>query len=287
MPYSSPFEGFKLAYDRAGSGDPVVVLHGWPGHRDDWSEVVPRVAEFADIVCPDLRGFGESDKRRVDAEEAYSPQAQARAIAALMDELGLSNAVLAGFDVGSLVAQTVAALRPDLVKGLVVSPPLPGAGERVLEITPVKEFWYTTFHQQDLAEQIVDGNPDAVRHYLRHFWNHWSGPDFTVDEDRLDRLTNAYSAPGAFIASVQWYRSTGNPVTAYAAETKPEASDRLTTPTSIIWQELDAIFPQAWADCLDDFFTDYTYIPVPGIGHYTPLEATDLFVEEIQKRLKG
>jgi pimeloyl-ACP methyl ester carboxylesterase len=287
MAFSAEFEGFKLAYDRYGTGAPVVLLHGWPGDRTDYDALAPVVADFADVIVPDLRGFGESDKHRVDPEVAYSPLGQAGAVAALMDELGVSGAVLGGFDVGSLTAQIVAATRPDLVKALVVSPPLPGGGERVLELTPVKEFWYTTFHQLDLVEKIVDGNATAVRHYLSHFWNHWSGPDYVVDENRLDHLTEVYSAPGAFVAAAQWYRSVGNPVTAYAAETAPESSKRLTTPTTILWQEHDAIFPQAWSDRLDDFFTDYTYTELPGVGHYTPLEATDQFAEAIKLRLKG
>jgi pimeloyl-ACP methyl ester carboxylesterase len=142
-----------------------------------------------------------------------------------MDELRLKTAVVAGYYVGSFVSQTVAAMRPDLVKALVVSPPLPGAGQRVLELEPVKEFWYTSFHQLELARQLLDGNRHAVRAYLHHFWSHWSGPNYIVDERRIDHLADVYSAPGAFIASINWYRSSGNPVTAYAAETRPSPCD--------------------------------------------------------------
>jgi pimeloyl-ACP methyl ester carboxylesterase len=115
------------------------------------------------VLAPDLRGFGQSDKYEADAEEIYSANGQARAVAALMDEVGLKNAVVAGYDVGGAVSQMLAARRPDLVRALVVSPHLPGAGKRVLELGPVKEFWYTSFHQLDLARQLIDGNRDAVR----------------------------------------------------------------------------------------------------------------------------
>ncbi len=63
MPLSSAVDGFRLAYDRTGSGAPVVLLHGWPGDRTDFRDIVPRLAASADVVVPDLRGFGESDKR--------------------------------------------------------------------------------------------------------------------------------------------------------------------------------------------------------------------------------
>src|SRR5262249_54569055 len=56
---------------------------------------------------------------------------------------------------------------------------------------------------------------------------------------------------------------------------------RLTTPATILWQTCDAISPDAWSDRLDDFFTDYTLEKLPGIGHFTPLEATEKFAGAI------
>jgi pimeloyl-ACP methyl ester carboxylesterase len=149
----------------------------------------------------------------------------------------------------------------------------------------VKEFWYTSFHQLRLSEELVDGKPEAVRAYLRHFGEHWSGPNYIVDEARLDRLTECYSVPGGFTASMMWYRSSGNPVIAYASELPPPPEERLSTPVSILWQALDPIFPYAWSDRLSDFFTDYILERLDGIGHFTPLEATDRFTAAIKSRL--
>jgi pimeloyl-ACP methyl ester carboxylesterase len=164
---------------------------------------VPQLQSHADVVAPDLRGFGQSDTHAdADPERFYSAPGQARGIIALMDELKIKDAVLGGYDVGSLVAQTVARMRRDLVHALVASPPLPGAGTRILELSAVREFWYTTFNQQKVVEELIDGNPKAVRAYLRHFWEHWSGPNYIFDEARLDHLTEMYSRPGAFTASM-------------------------------------------------------------------------------------
>src|SRR5262249_53489295 len=157
---------------------------------------------------------GHSDKHVAEPEGAYSGAAQARSVAGLIDELGLGPAVIAGYDVGSFVAQTVARLRPDLVRALVVSPPLPGAGKRVLSPDAMREFSYPAFHQLSLAEQLIDGKPEAVRAYLRHFWSHWSGPRYKVDESHLEHLVEVYSPPGAFTASIAWYRTSSSPVPA-------------------------------------------------------------------------
>jgi pimeloyl-ACP methyl ester carboxylesterase len=84
-----------------------------------------------------------------------------------------------------------------------------------------------------------------------------------------------------------WYRSLGNPVTAYAQEEIPAASERLTTPTTILWQEFDAIFPRAFSDRLDKFFTNYELELLDGVGHFTPIEAADRFAQVIKNRLGG
>jgi pimeloyl-ACP methyl ester carboxylesterase len=285
MTFSLPVDGFRLAYDRVGSGPPVVLLHGWPGDRTDYRDLVPLLAGSAEVIVPDLRGFGHSDKHLVDPELAYSGAAQARSVAGLIDELGLPSAVIAGYDVGSFVAQTVATTRPDLVRALVVSPPLPGAGKRVLSAAATREFWYPAFHRLDLAKQLVDGKPEAVRSYLLHFWSHWSGPNYQVDCAHLDHLVDVYSPPGAFVASVGWYHSSSSPDAAYVAEIAPKPPDRIGIPTTVLWQEFDPIFPRDWSDRLGEFFTDVSLEILDGVGHFTPLEAPDQFASAIKKRL--
>jgi pimeloyl-ACP methyl ester carboxylesterase len=117
-----------------------------PSSQPPRPEVAPLLTGCT-VVAPDLRGFGESDKHPATPAEAYSADAQARSVVGLIDELGLGPAVVAGYDVGSRVAQTVARLLPDRVHALVVSPPLPGAGKRVLEPEAEREFRYQAFHQ--------------------------------------------------------------------------------------------------------------------------------------------
>ncbi len=213
-------DGFELAYDRVGSGPAVVLLHGWPGDRTDYRDLVP-LLPGCEVVVPDLRGFGRSDKHVADPAEQYSGPAQARSVAELITSLGLTPAVVVGYDIGSRIAQALARARPDLVRALVISPPLPGVGTRVFGPGPLREFWYQAFHRLPLSEALIDGNPGAVREYLRHFWEHWSGPGFRLTNEHLDHLVSVYGPPGAFTASVQWYRSGAGTATAAVTETAP------------------------------------------------------------------
>ena len=202
MRQETAIDGFRLAYERTGAGPAVLLLHGWPGDRTDYREVAPLVAAGADVIVPDLRGFGESDKHLADPASQYSAVAQARSLIGLMAELELDRPVIAGYDVGSRIAQAIARDRPDLVRALVVAPPLPGIGDRILVPRAQREFWYQAFHNLDLSTELVDGRPDAVRAYLRHFWSHWSGPAYKPAGDHLDHLVTVYGPPGAFAASI-------------------------------------------------------------------------------------
>jgi pimeloyl-ACP methyl ester carboxylesterase len=276
MQLTQPVDGFRLAYERSGHGGAVLLLHGWPGDRSDWREVVPLLSA-ADVLVPDLRGFGGSDKHVADPAEQYSADAQARSVVGLIEELGLQRPVIGGYDIGSRVAQTIARTRPDLVGALVISPPLPGIGERILSARAQGEFWYQPFHQLELAEQLVDGRPEAVRAYLRHFWSHWSGPRFELTDEHLEHLVSAYGEPGAFTASIGWYRAGAGAVARSVAERAPARDDRLTAPTTVLWPEHDPLFPRDWSDRLDDFFADARLQPVDGVGHFTPLECPDEF----------
>jgi pimeloyl-ACP methyl ester carboxylesterase len=267
-------DGFSLAYDRAGSGPPVVALHGWPGSRRDYREVAGRLAGDVDLVVPDLRGFGESDRHEA-APEAYSAPGQAASVIGLVDELGLERPVLVGYDVGSRVAQTVARERPDAVRALVISPPAPGVGERVLGADPQREFWYQPFHRLALSTGLIDGRRDAVEAYLRHFWEHWSGPGWSPPDDELQALVDLYARPGAFAASIAWYRAGAGTLADALRERPPAREDRLAVPTTVLWPTQDPLFPVAWSDRLAEFFSDAELRVLEGVGHFVPLQAPD------------
>jgi pimeloyl-ACP methyl ester carboxylesterase len=287
VPRSRPVDGFTLEYDRAGAGPPVVLLHGWPGARSDQAAVAALLADDADVVVPDLRGFGGSDRHDRPPSEAYSADAQADSVCGLIEELELDRPVLAGYDVGSRVAQTVARRLPENLRGLVLAPPLPGIGERVLQPQAQQEFWYQPFHQLELAERLVDGDARAVRVYLEHFWEHWSGPGFTPEPERLDALTALYARPGAFRASVSWYRAGAGAIARSLAERAPTPLDRVAVPTTVLWPEYDPLFPQAWSDRIDDWFADAELRMLDGVGHYVPVEAPEAMADAIRERLRA
>lgn len=286
MPRSASVDGFRLTYERHGGGTPVILLHGWPGSAADYVEVRARLEDAgADLLIPDLRGFGETERPSDARAAAYGADGQAASVRGLMAELGLRRVVLVGYDVGSRVAQAVARRDPGAVGALVLGPPMPGVGDRVLTPEAQREFWYQPFHQLPLASELIDGRPSAVRAYLTHFWEHWSAPGWSPQRAALDRLVVSYARPGAFAASIGWYRAGGGTVAQASAERPPRRGERLATPTTVLWPDQDPLFPVAWSDRLDDHFEDARVRVLRGVGHFVPLEAPDALAAAIRERL--
>jgi pimeloyl-ACP methyl ester carboxylesterase len=87
---------------RLGEGEPLVLLHPLGGELVVWEPVMPLLAPSRDVVAPDMAGFGRSPELPEDEEP--TPAALARAVAALMDELGIESAHVAGVSLGGWVA---------------------------------------------------------------------------------------------------------------------------------------------------------------------------------------
>lgn len=245
--------------------DCVVLLHGWPGTREDWAQVQPLVADLP-VTAVNLLGFGDAFTGPVPLEEAAA-DAHAARVLALLDAQGAERAVLAGYDIGSRVAQAVARAAPERVAGLVVTPGFPSLAPYARDPEAQARYWYQHLHRLPLAEQLLDGKRDAVAAYLTHIWTDWSGDDRPPEEELVD----AYARPGAFTASIAWYRAN-----AYV-ELPP-----LETPTIVLWGDRDPLFPIAWAEATGDSFTAFELRRLPGVGHFSPLEAPEAWARAIR-----
>src|ERR1700704_1771764 len=109
--------GVGTEFDVTGSGRPVVLLHGFPDSGRLWRNQVPALAEAGfQVIVPDLRGYGRSDK---PAEvEAYAMPLLAMDVVGILDTLGVGKAHVVGHDWGAALAWVVASLARDRVDHL-------------------------------------------------------------------------------------------------------------------------------------------------------------------------
>jgi len=133
--------GVTLHYVRLGRGDPVLLLHGWPGFWYDWRRILVPLSDVADVIAPDLRGFGDSDKPDLPPAEGSTPRVLADDLVALLDGLEVPHVVVGAHDIGATLAQTLALRHPERVRALALfNPPYPGIGQRRFEPSAQREF---------------------------------------------------------------------------------------------------------------------------------------------------
>ena len=277
-------DGLDLHYVRRGQGSStVLLLHGWPGFWYDWRRVIPRLAQLTSVIAMDFRGFGGSAKPDWPPLVAYSADAQARNVLALLDQLQLEKVILAGYDIGSRVAQTVAQIAPQRVQGLALAAPVyPGYGTRPLEPAAQKERWYQHFHTIPQADHLIGHDRETVRLYLSYFYDHWVGNKQALRPKEFAAIVDTYAQSEAVRGSIAWYRAGGGSGQIAASPPQNQPAP-IPHPTAVVWGEADPILLSSWADRLEDSFPRLVGVQMlAGIGHFVPFEAPDAFVEAIR-----
>ena len=94
---------------------------------------------------------------------------------------------------------------------------------------------------------------------------------------------SVYGAPGAFAASISWYRAGAGTVAASLAERAPE--QKIAVPTTVLWPEHDPLFPPEWSDRIGEFFAAIALTRLDGAGHFSPLEAPGAFAAAVTAAL--
>jgi pimeloyl-ACP methyl ester carboxylesterase len=186
----------RLHYVTAGSGEPIVLLHGWPETSYQWRLVIPALAERYRVIAPDLRGLGDSST----PVSGYDKVSIANDIYRLLhDVLGYESWYLGGYSWGAIVAYTLAAAHPDAVRRLAiigVAPPREG-----LEF---KEWWHLLNQVPDLPEALIQGRE---RHYFGWFYRSFAHTSFVMPDEVLDEYMRTYSQPEHLRAALEYYRT--------------------------------------------------------------------------------
>ncbi|MFG1907882.1 alpha/beta fold hydrolase [Kribbella sp. NPDC048928] len=230
-------EGQRIRVRHGGSGPAVVLLHGHPRTHTTWYAVAPRlVAAGYTVVCPDLRGYGQSGKPATDAGHApYSKRELAGDVVRLMTSLGHERFAVAGHDRGSYVAYRTALDHPERVSKLVVmdSVPIVEALERCrAEFAAAWWHWWFFAQQEKPAERVICADPET-------WYNAWTtnSPQALGPENHADFLS-AIRNPATVHAMLEDYRA-GLTVDRRNDEADRAAGRRIECPTLALWSTDD------------------------------------------------
>ena len=192
--------GIRLHYLQAGSGEPVVLLHGFGQTSHMWRPLIKELAKNHTVIAPDLRGYGRS----AAPADGYTKTAMARDVHALVTRLGHKSIELVGHDIGLMVAYAYAAQYPTEVKRIVLMEAfLPGVGDWT-NVWLLRDLWHFHFYgKTPLA--LVNGRE---RIYLEHFWNDFAAdPTKSISEADRKFYANEYAKPGHIKAGMETFRA--------------------------------------------------------------------------------
>ncbi|MGA2742233.1 MAG: alpha/beta hydrolase [Bryobacteraceae bacterium] len=193
-------DGVRLHYLSAGTGPPVVLLHGYAETSHMWRPLIARLANTRTVIAPDLRGAGESST----PAEGYTKTEMAQDIHALAHKLGYERLQIVGHDIGLMVAYAYAAQYPSEVDQIALMDAfLPGVGNW-RDVWLMRDLWHFHFYgKTPLA--LVHGRE---RIYFEHFWNDFAAdPAHSVPERDRRIYAKAYARKGGMRAGFEYFRA--------------------------------------------------------------------------------
>lgn len=272
--------GIDIHVARAGQGQPLVLLHGWPEFWYVWHKIVPFLADKYELIMPDLRGFGTTEKPYKGPSDQNTPQIMAQDLAALGDALGLRRFGVVSHDVGAMVAQAFALTDAPRLTGLFFfNCPYPGIGPRWIAPDHIKEIWYQTFNQQPWSAAVVGASRDTCRTYFTHFLRHWAHDKHAFDAD-TERWVDNFMVPDNIQGGFNYYTAVAKIRLAIASGEASKVPP-IAVPTYVFWGRHDPVLKVEWTDNISKSFTNATVEVAEGAGHFVHYEMPEQAAERI------
>jgi haloacetate dehalogenase len=194
-------DGVALNVAVAGSGPAIVLLHGFPETHLMWRHVAADLVNDFTVICPDLRGYGSSDKPEETSEDTYSKRTMAADIVEVARALGYASFALAGHDRGALVAIRAGLDHPGTVTHLLSLDVLPTLDMwDILRGVDAKVAWhlYLMAQPKGVAEPMIQATADT---FFASFIDDWvSNPDAIPAEYRAEYLRASREAVPSIVA---------------------------------------------------------------------------------------
>ena len=277
----------RIAYEEYGAaqGIPVVLMHGFPYSPRAYDDVAALLAgQGMRVFVPFLRGYGPT--RFIDDQVPRSGEQAAlgQDLIDLIEALELDRPIVAGYDWGGRAACVTAALRPDLVRGLVscagynlFGPPssVPGA--------PDFEYqrWYQYFLYTERGRAMLEANSKG---FCRFLWRLWS-PGWDFSEQTFNRTAAYFDNPDFVDVVLHSYRHRaglvpGDPALAELAHYLEHERPGISVPAIVLTGE-DGLKPSSAMMDRSRFGAEWESRSFPGVGHNFPQEAPQAMAEAV------
>ncbi|MEU6391310.1 alpha/beta hydrolase [Streptomyces sp. NPDC046939] len=275
-------DGVELAAAVGGSGPPLVLLHGFPQTHLMWRHVAERLAAEHTVICPDLRGYGASDKPEATDPDVYAKRTMAADVVRVASALGHDRFALVGHDRGALVAFRAGLDHPETVTHL-----------GILDVVPTLDMWnvlqgvqaavayhlYLMAQPPGVPEALIGGSADT---FFGPFLDAWAAdPKALPGPVRAEYLRASAAAVPSIVAD---YRASAT-IDVTHDQADLDAGTQLAMPVAVMQQDWGARLGydaaevwRAWAPDLDHRLT--------RAGHFMAEEAPDEVADMVRELLK-
>jgi pimeloyl-ACP methyl ester carboxylesterase len=280
-----------LCFEQTGpdSGQPILLLHGFPYDVREYDEIRDRIASHdRRIIVPYLRGFGPTRYLSEGVFRSGQQAALGKDIVDLLAVLKIERAMLVGYDWGGRAACVAAALWPERVCALISV-----AGYTVQDIaksavTPQsaeqeKQFWYQWYFQTERGRQGLEKNRDEL---CKLMWKMWS-PTWQFDDRLFTATAKSFHNPDFVPTVIQSYRhryanAAGDP-TLEIFEARLAERPRIACPTIVLHGDEDSVNPPSTSEGQERQFTShYERRLLRNVGHCPPAEDPAAVIEAIE-----
>ncbi len=218
-----------------GTGAPLLLIHGWPETHHMWHKVAPTLAEEFTVVCPDLRGYGDSSKPGGAPDHSnYSKRAMAADMIEVMAVLGYREFYLAGHDRGGRVAYRLALDRPGVVRRLAlldIVSTMAVYEQVTMALASAYFHWYFLIQPRPLPETLIGHDPAL---WLNAVFRTLSPNPAAFSDATVSEYLRTFGTPEGIHAACEDYRA-GATIDLANDRADAIAGRKITCPTLILW----------------------------------------------------
>jgi len=277
--------GARINLVLGGEGPPLLLLHGYPETHAMWHKVAPRLAREYSVVCPDLRGYGDSSKPRgLPDHSNYSKRAMALDMVEVMARLGFRKFHVVGHDRGGRVGHRLARDHGGRVQSLTVldiSPTLKMYQSTNMALARAYYHWFFLIQPPPLPEKMIAAM--GIQYILGRIGRSKGGLKHFPHKVRRE-YARAFNNPRTIHATCEDYRAAA---TIDLVHDRKDLKKKLRMPILALWGKQGVI--EALFDCLADWrevARDVRGRALP-CGHFIPEEKPQELLAELRRFLKG
>ena len=272
--------GVTINYKLGGTGEPLLLIHGYPQTHTMWYKVANELSKDFTIICPDLRGYGDSSKPKGEIDHSnYSKKTMAKDMLELMQYLGYEKFYVAGHDRGARVTHRMCLDYPsNILKACVmdIAPTYHMFSNTNQSFATGYYHWFFLIQPDNLPETLIGANP---RYYLEEKLKRWSAKGAVFDKEAIDEYVRCFDKDSIH-STCEDYRAAAS---IDMIDDEQDRNRKIDMPLLVLWGKKG--FVNRTYEVLNVWKEYATNVEGKALecGHFLPEELFDEVIVEIKK----